>query len=67
MGSLERSFDSGVRRAATGRTRQVNRAGANDRDRCEWDIRIRAREAYPCPAAVVERCCNPPLRGHQRL
>jgi hypothetical protein len=33
MGSLERSFDNGVRRAVTGRTRQVNRAGANDRYR----------------------------------
>src|SRR5438477_6286412 len=33
MGSFERSFDNGVRRAVTGtgRTRQVNRAGANDR------------------------------------
>jgi len=20
-----------------------------------------------CPAAVIERCCNPPLRGHQRF
>jgi len=35
MGSFERSFDNGVRRAVTGRTRQVNRAGANDRYRRE--------------------------------
>ena len=33
MGSFERSFDNGARRAVTGRTRQVNRAGANDRYR----------------------------------